>query len=192
MKMEDILKTLETDEDKELANEIIGMNATSVKESQQMQIDRVRTGKTGVVFGLLRSRRGGKDIKIINHNEVSLGSSGEVENRFPYFLGCEGENRTFEVRINLDVPYNQWRSFDWADEEKFELYYTEDSRALQKHFLPITETKAVICRIDEADEDKMIFIKKTSIDTIEYVVADIDTFTGDTTGMKVYTKVLKM
>lgn len=192
MKMEDILKTLESDEDKELANEIIGMNATGINEPQQMQIDRVRTGKTGVVFGLLRSRRGGKDIKIINNNEVSLGSSGEVENRFPYFLGCEGENRTFEVRINLDVPYNQWRSFDWADEEKFELYYTEDSRALQKHFLPITETKAVICRIDEADEDKMIFIKKTSIDTIEYVVADIDTFTGDTTGMKVYTKVLKI
>lgn len=50
----------------------------------------------------------------------------------------------------------------------------------------------MICRIDEADEDKMIFIKKTSIDAIEYVVADIDTFTGDTTGMKVYTKVLKI
>ena len=192
MKMEDILKTLESDEDKELANEIIGINVSCAKESQQMQLDRVRTGKTGVVFGLLRSRRGGKDIKIINNNEVSLGSSGEVENRFPYFLGCEGENRTFEVRINLDIPYNQWRSFDWADEEKFELYYTEDSRALQKHFLLITETKAVICRIDEADEDKMIFIKKTSIDTIEYVVADIDTFTGDTTGMKVYTKALKI
>ena len=191
MHMESILSTLESDEDKEIVTEMIGVDTPVAMKEGNIQIDRIRTGKTGVVFGLLRSRRGGKDIKIVNTNEVSLGDSGTVENRFPYYLGCEGENRTFKVVVNLDVPYNQWRSFCWADESKFELYYTEDSRALYKDFLPITETKTVICRIDEVDEDKMVFIKKTSIDTIEYVVADIDTFKGDTTGLKVYTKELK-
>ena len=51
------------DEKMRLSNILYGENL-SISDS----LDRVRTGKTGVVFGLLRSRRGGKDIRIINEN----------------------------------------------------------------------------------------------------------------------------
>lgn len=191
MDIEAINGKLGSDLDRAIVAELIGASLTQAEARHSTQIDRIRTGKTGVVFGLLRSRRGGKDIKIVNNNEVSIGSDA-TENTFPYYLGKEGEKRNFEVEINLATPYYQWQSFCWADEAKFELYYTDDSRALYNG-VPINEVKRVHCRIDQddVDEDKLILIKKVAIDTIEYVVADPDTFTGDTSELKVYSKVLE-
>lgn len=191
MDIEAINGKLGSDLDRAIVAELIGASLTQAEARHSTQIDRIRTGKTGVVFGLLRSRRGGKDIKIVNNNEVSI-SSDVTENTFPYYLGKEGEKRNFEVEINLATPYHQWQSFCWADEAKFELYYTDDSRALYSG-VPINEVKRVHCRIDQddVDEDKLILIKKVAIDTIEYVVADPDTFTGDTSELKVYSKVLE-
>lgn len=191
MDIEAINGKLGSDLDRAIVAELIGASLTQVEARHSTQIDRIRTGKTGVVFGLLRSRRGGKDIKIVNNNEVSI-SSDATENTFPYYLGKEGEKRNFEVEINLATPYHQWQSFCWADEAKFELYYTDDSRALYNG-VPINEVKRVHCRIDQddVDEDKLILIKKVAIDTIEYVVADPETFTGDTSELKVYSKVLE-
>lgn len=191
MDIEAINGKLGSDLDRAIVAELIGASLTQAEARHSTQIDRIRTGKTGVVFGLLRSRRGGKDIKIVNNNEVSIGSDA-TENTFPYYLGKEGEKRNFEVEINLATPYHQWQSFCWADEAKFELYYTDDSRALYNG-VPINEVKRVHCRIDQddVDEDKLILIKKVAIDTIEYVVADPDTFTGDTSELKVYSKVLE-
>lgn len=178
------------EEDKELINTLIGSSLTEVKGRHSTELDKARTGKTGVVFGLLRSRRGGKDVRIVNENVVTL-AAGQEENTFPYYLGNEGDNRIFHAIIPLNVPYDTWRSFDWADENKFELYYTEDPRALYDG-VRIKEAKQVVCRIDKSDvnEDHVIFIKKVSIDTIEYVVADPNTFKGDATGLNVKTKVL--
>jgi hypothetical protein len=191
MDIEAINGKLGSDLDRAIVAELIGASLTQAEARHSTQIDRIRTGKTGVVFGLLRSRRGGKDIKIVNNNEVSIGSD-TTENTFPYYLGKEGEKRNFEVEINLATPYHQWQSFCWADEAKFELYYTDDSRALYNG-VPINEVKRVHCRIDQddVDEDKLILIKKVAIDTIEYVVADPETFTGDTSELKVYSKVLE-
>ena len=191
MDIEAINGKLGSDLDRAIVAEVIGASLTQAEARHSTQIDRIRTGKTGVVFGLLRSRRGGKDIKIVNNNEVSIGSDA-TENTFPYYLGKEGKKRNFEVEINLATPYHQWQSFCWADEAKFELYYTDDSRALYNG-VPINEVKRVHCRIDQddVDEDKLILIKKVAIDTIEYVVADPDTFTGDTSELKVYSKVLE-
>lgn len=191
MDIEAINGKLGSDLDRAIVAELIGASLTQAEARHSTQIDRIRTGKTGVVFGLLRSRRGGKDIKIVNNNEVSIGSDA-TENTFPYYLGKEGKKRNFEVEINLATPYHQWQSFCWADEAKFELYYTDDSRALYNG-VPINEVKRVHCRIDQddVDEDKLILIKKVAIDTIEYVVADPDTFTGDTSELKVYSKVLE-
>ena len=61
--------------------------------------ERLRTGKTGVAFGLLRSREGGRDIEII----------GSEEAPFKFYMGEIDANDCFQIKINLDVPYNQWK-----------------------------------------------------------------------------------
>lgn len=149
-------------------------------------LNQIRTGKTGVVFGLLRSRKGGKDVRINNENLTDID-----EIKFPFYLGVEGDSRMFKTVISIDVPYNTWAPFDWADEKRFELYYTVDNRALYDNTLPISETSLKVCKIDKADinEDHKIFIRKVGINLIEYVVADTD-FNGDTTNLHVYSNVI--
>ena len=149
-------------------------------------LNQIRTGKTGVVFGLLRSRKGGKDVRINNENLTDID-----EIKFPFYLGVEGDNRMFKTVISIDIPYNTWAPFDWADEKRFELYYTVDNRALYDNTLPISETSLKVCKIDKADinEDHKIFIRKVGINLIEYVVADTD-FNGDTTNLHVYSNVI--
>ena len=87
------------------------------------ELDRKLTGKNGVAFGLLRSRKGGKDVKIINAN---VDASGEA--LFPYFLGDIDIEGHFHVRIGKQVPYQSWAAFCYADEEDFEIYYTSEDR----------------------------------------------------------------
>ena len=136
------------------------------------------TGKTGVAFGLLRSRKGGKDIKIINDN---VDDSGEA--LFPYFLGDIDTDGYFCVRIGKAVPYQNWAEFCYADEEDFEIYYTAEPQALEGQ-LPQDAVKYVNCRIDAADvsddDNHMIFLRKVAPDAIEYAVG-----TKDASGKKV-------
>ena len=142
------------------------------------KLDQKLTGKTGVAFGLLRSRKGGKDIKIINDN---VDDSGEA--LFPYFLGDIDADGHFCVRIGKGVPYQHWAEFCYADEEDFEIYYTAEPQALEGQ-LPQDAVKYVNCRIDEADvsddDNHMIFLRKVAPDAIEYAVG-----TKDATGKKV-------
>ncbi|WP_306539806.1 hypothetical protein [Megasphaera sp.] len=132
------------------------------------KLDQKLTGKTGVAFGLLRSRKGGKDIKIINDN---VDDSGEA--LFPYFLGDIDADGHFCVRIGKGVPYQHWAEFCYADEEDFEIYYTAEPQALEGQ-LPQDAVKYVNCRIDEADvsddDNHMIFLRKVAPDAIEYAV----------------------
>ena len=83
--------------------------------------ERLRTGKTGVAFGLLRSRKGGRDVKI---------KGAEKEAPFPFYLG-EIDDDYFKVKIKLDVPYGQWKEFAFADEETFEIYFTKEAGAVR-------------------------------------------------------------
>ena len=142
------------------------------------KLDQKLTGKTGVAFGLLRSRKGGKDIKIINDN---VDDSGEA--LFPYFLGDIDTDGHFCVRIGKGVPYQHWAEFCYADEEDFEIYYTAEPQALEGQ-LPQDVVKYVNCRIDEADvsddDNHMIFLRKVAPDAIEYAVG-----TKDASGKKV-------
>lgn len=132
------------------------------------ELDRKLTGKTGVAFGLLRSRKGGKDVKIINAN---VDASGEA--LFPYFLGDIDIEGHFHVRIGKQVPYQSWAAFCYADEEDFEIYYTSEPQAIENQ-MPPEAVKHVNCRIDADDvsdaDDTMIYIRKVNPDTIEYAV----------------------
>ena len=174
------------DDDLAILNQLL-VDLTNIEESDgDVPSDQKRTGKTGVVFGLLRSRNGGKDVRIINENLTDIN-----EIKFPFYLGVEGDNRMFKTVISIDIPYNTWAPFDWADEKRFELYYTVDNRALYDNTLPISESSLKVCKIDKADinEDHKIFIRKVGINIIEYVIADPG-FNGDTTNLHVYSNVI--
>jgi len=167
----------------------LGMATETVSADQNadknyFDLDKQRTGKTGVAFGLLRCRRGGKDIKIVNKN---VDSGGEII--FPYFLGDAGnDGKTFTVRIGRDVEYNRWVYFTYADEPEFELYYTTAPRAL-KNEMPVTQVSMIHCFIDDDDltddGDFGIYIRKISPDEIEYAVGCEKDFAGKFEG-KIY------
>ncbi|WP_288947066.1 hypothetical protein [uncultured Megasphaera sp.] len=165
---------------------------TSVPEKEMMQqdidIDCRRTGKTGVAFGLLRSRKGGKDVKIYNKN---VDVTDEVH--FPYFLGDISANGTFHVVIGQGIGYRQWVRFCYADEEDFELYYTSEPKALDGKMLP-NEVRMVRCQIDEddvsEDDDAGIYIRKIKPDMIEYAVGTEADFAAKVIHVKVYQQVL--
>ena len=148
------------------------------------ELDKQRTGKTGVAFGLLRCRRGGKDIQIKNEN---VDASGEMI--FPYFLGDAGtDGNTFTVRIGRDVNYGEWVYFTVADEPEFELYYTSAPRALRDK-MPVAQVSMAHCTIDDDetidDDDYGIYIRKVSPNEIEYAVGCDEDFSGEFGG-KIY------
>ena len=141
------------------------------------ELDRQITGKTGVAFGLLRSRRGGKDVKINNAN-VSAGN----EIVFPYFIGDIDEDYHFHVRVGKGVDYNVWAPFCYADENRFEIYYTRESSAIENKLSPseVRSTNCIIGMDEVSDDDEvMIYIRKTKPDTIEYAVGIADEFTNE-------------
>lgn len=144
----------------------LGMEESEADPDEEL--DRKLTGKTGVAFGLLRSRKGGKDVKIINAN---VDASGEA--LFPYFLGDIDIEGHFHVRIGKQVPYQSWAAFCYADEEDFEIYYTSEPQAIENQ-MPPEAVKHVNCRIEADDvsdaDDTMIYIRKINPDTIEYAV----------------------
>ena len=154
------------------------------EEKSELDIDRQRTGKTGVAFGLLRCRRGGKDIKIHNEN-VDAGD----EVLFPYFLGDAGnDGKTFTVRIGRQVKYGEWVYFTVADEPEFELYYTTAPRALQNN-MPAAQVSMIHCLLDDDDttddENCGVYIRKVSPKQIEYAVGRPEDFAEEFAG-KVY------
>lgn len=153
-------------------------DAAKETASLGMDFDRKRTGKTGVAFGLLRCRKGGKDVKIVNGN---VDDTGEV--RFPYYLGDAGNlGKYFTVRIGKGVGYGKWEAFTFADEPEFELYYTSEPRALQNE-MPIAEVQIAHCLLDEADvsdeDDVRVYIRKVAPNAIEYAVGCEEDFEKD-------------
>ena len=147
--------------------------------------DRLRTGKTGVAFGLLRCRKGGKDVEIINKNVDE-----HDELLFPYFLGSLNERGCFTVDIDARVDYGVWTYFTYADEDEFELYYTQEPRALKGH-MKAAEVRMVRCMIDPhdvSDDDTIgVYIRKKSPNTIEYTVASEKSLGAKTYKGTIYT-----
>lgn len=116
------------------------------------------TGKTGVAYGLIRSRESGK-IKVIK------GKS----NNFKYFIGLE-KRRKFKLIISRDVELNVWYEFMTADRKEFEIFYTDLPEA-NSGSLPIKNVKKLHCEIENIDENKNIYIRAVSNNEIEYIVS---------------------
>ena len=159
-----------------------------ISAAEVMELDKQRTGKTGVAFGLIRCRRGGKDVKIDNRNV-----DGNDEINFPYFLGDAGtDGKTFTLKIGREVGYGKWTYFTFADEPEFELYYTTKPRAM-KNDLPVEQVQMVRCLLDEEDttddEDMGVYVRKVAPNVIEYAVGYESDFARDFGG-KIYRQTL--
>lgn len=146
------------------------------KEAQpEKEWDRVRTGKTGVAFGLLRCRKGARDVKIINKNDEMV-QGAEKEVKFPYYLGEIGRDGLFHVTVGPDIGYGSWVEYIDASEDEFELCYTKDARA-QTGKLPDSEVPRVSCYLDEDevtdDENVNVFVRKKDVETLQYAVGSL-------------------
>lgn len=152
-------------------------------EETRMDYDRVLTGKTGVAFGLLRSRIGGKDVKIIDNNK----ENGEIT--FPFYLGEIDRSGHFHVVIGHDSGYGKWVRFTYGDERVFELYYTLEPQAMEGT-MAACEVSKVRCRLtpDEIsdEEDVFVYIRKVKPDCIEYAVGKEADFTAGEVTKKIH------
>ena len=168
---------------------IINLTSPAIEEINSQDFDQMRTGKTGVAFGLLRTRIGGKDVKIIDED---ISANNEIN--FPYYLGFINHEKIFEVNIDQKVPYNKWKYFTYADETQFEIYYTKEAKALDNQ-LTESEVQRVICRIDIKEvndaEDVGIYVRKISPNQIEYAVGREKDFDKSNFQGKIYQKTLK-
>jgi len=122
------------------------------------------TGKTGVAFGLIRSRKGGK-ILVIDENI----KKGEID--FSFYLG-ENRKRRFKTIISRDTNYGEWIDFIDAGVDTFELFYSSVA-IVSTNKTPINDKSIAkkILPLDVVDEDALVYIRLINPTQIEYVVA---------------------
>jgi len=121
------------------------------------------TGKTGVAFGLVRSRKGGK-VLVIDKNV-----SENNEATFKYFLGKDKKGK-FNMLFDRNQGYNKWVEFIDAGEDTFEIFYTTLPEATTG-MLHIDQVKKKQCKIKDIDVSKNIFIRAVKPTQIEYIIA---------------------
>ncbi|MDQ6961212.1 MAG: hypothetical protein Q9M28_01595 [Mariprofundaceae bacterium] len=128
------------------------------------------TGKTGVAFGLIRSRKGGK-IRVIDHNM-------EDDIQFKFYLGYSKKGK-FQFVIDRDVKYQTWVEFIDATVDQFEIFYTSSAMA-STNKLPIEaeDIHKHLIHLEKTDDEAMVYIRVVSPTEIEYVVSkDIESET---------------
>jgi len=124
------------------------------------------TGKTGVAFGLIETRKGG-DILVIDHN-----TKDKKDINFKYYLG-ESRKKKFKVIVHRDKEYNKWVEFIDASQDSFELYYSSQSIVTTNQTaIDDNSIKKVIIKTDTVDEDAFVYIRVVSPTQFEYVVAN--------------------
>ncbi|WP_346746472.1 molecular chaperone DnaK [uncultured Campylobacter sp.] len=121
-------------------------------------------GKTGVAFGLIRSKKGGT-ILVKDHN---VGS----DINFKYYLGKKKKGK-FNTVVSRDAKYGDWIKFMDASESVFEVFYTTQA-SVTTNSVDISDSGIKKMRIDTgfADENCYIYIRIVSPSKFEYVVAD--------------------
>ena len=124
------------------------------------------TGKTGVAYGLLDARDGGR-LKIISVDDIK---NNEKIN-FKYYVGYVSHG-VLKVVLNNNTGYNRWVEFMDAGEEKTEIYYSDISSALNGEISASDKSiKRQVISLDEPDYKSNIYIRAKDSETIEYVVA---------------------
>ena len=120
-------------------------------------------GKTGVAFGLIETRAGGR-VLVIDKNV------GESDIKFKYYLGIN-KRKKLKVIVSREVTYNEWVEFIDAGEEFFEIYYTSSALATT-NTLSINDNSILRKRlkIKEVNENNNVYIKFISPTVFEYGV----------------------
>lgn len=120
-------------------------------------------GKTGVAWGIIEGRKGGR-IEVIE--EITANS----EAKFAYYLGIS-KKKKFSMKISRDTQYSVWSKFIPAVQEKFEILYTSLPEATNGN---LSESDEGVLRkrleIKEYGDNLFIFIKLTGVNQIEYAV----------------------
>lgn len=126
------------------------------------------TGKTGVAYGLIEGRAGGR-IKVISEIKA------EDETKFRYNIGIEKRGK-FAMKLDRnDVVYGKWERFGNAGKE-LEFYYTSLPGANKATIDDSMNLRRVN---SEIDIDKDIYIRAISPDELEYILSSQDSVPGD-------------
>ena len=120
------------------------------------------TGKTGVAYGLIEGRSGGR-IKVISDQ------TKDKEAKFKYYLGIARKGK-FVCKTDRNIQYNEWHRFGNAGNETFELYYSSLPESTSNKVVSAQISK-VRLQIDIVDINADVFIRAVSPTEIEYVVA---------------------
>lgn len=131
------------------------------------------TGKTGVAFGLIQCRKGGRIERIAD-------SRAEDEIPFQYFLGwnSKGKFELFKDEMksmqSIGKPdYNEWYQFIEADASVFYIFYTSLPECVSGE-IPVEGNpaiKRIKCHVDHEDENAYVYIRACDPYSLEYVVA---------------------
>lgn len=142
-------------------------NASSDNEEDLSYLTRP-TGKTGVAFGLIEGRPGGR-IKVLLP-DLPIDSEGkQSEIKFKYFVGYK-KKTCFRIVSDRNVPYGEWVELCDASAQDFTIYYTSLPEALT-NMMSILDVSKKNCRLFEPHEDSNIYYRPVSPTAIEYVVA---------------------
>lgn len=129
-------------------------------------------GKTGVAFGLLEGRPGGRIKIILPLSQDVAKDSSDI--RFRFYVGYKKKN-TFQMISDPSLPYNKWTYLCDASTEDFAIYYTPRSEAANGT-LSIFDVYKKNCRLSRAYENASIYYRAVAPDTIEYTVISNDNF----------------
>lgn len=123
------------------------------------------TGKTGVAFGLIETRKSG-DILVIDYDIKE-----KTEIGFKYYLG-ESRKKKFKVVIGRDTEYDEWIEFVDAGVNRFEVFYSSQSIVTtNKTSINDNSIRKKSLKIETINDDALIYIRFVSPTEFEYVVA---------------------
>ena len=157
--------------------ELIIYDLKAIKEIDKENDSKI-TGKTGVAYGLIYSRKGGR-IKVINRDEKENVAN---EINFKFYLGNNKKDK-FNPIITPNSNYGKYEFLGILTSDIFEIYYTSSPEA-QTGTMEIGKDDPKIKRISlnkEYDEDERyrIYIKTIMPDKISYAIVkkeeDIET-----------------
>ena len=157
--------------------ELVIYDLKAIKEIDKENDSKI-TGKTGVAYGLIYSRKGGR-IKVTNRDEKENVAN---EINFKFYLGNSKKDK-FNPVITPNSNYGKYEFLGILTSDIFEIYYTSSPEA-QTGAMEIGKDDPKIKRISlnkEYDEDERyrIYIKTVTPDKISYAIVkkeeDIET-----------------
>ena len=134
------------------------------------------TGKTGVAYGLIYSRKGGR-IKVTNRDEKE-NMANEVN--FKFYVG-KNKRDLFNTVLSPNSKYEKYEYLGIATSDTFEIYYTTLPEAQTRQMeIDKTNVKRISLNEDyDEDEEYRIYIKATKPTKISYAIVkkeeDVDT-----------------